>query len=128
MITHIPLNIVLGALFVVLFGIYRWKQRQNNIHNATQLTIYYRIAQQLTDALSSEDLSWNEYVLLMNGLRETHNERLKGSHINQYKMPLMTTLNSMKSYNDGTNRPVFNPPRRTAPIRRQNKPQGGNNA
>lgn len=125
---HLPINIVLGAVLIALFVLYRWKQRQNDLHNATQLTIYYRIAEQLTDALSSEDLSWNEYVMLMNGLRETHNESLKGSHIEQYKMPYMTTINSMESYNDGTNRPVFDPPRRTAPIRRQNKSQGGNNA
>lgn len=126
---NFSISVVLFVVFIGLFAWYHWKRRQNDMHNATQLAIYNRIAQQMTDALSAEDLSWNEYVIIMNGLRETHNESLKGSNTDQYKLPPMTTLNSMgKEYDSGTNRRVFEPPRRNIPIRKHKNSQGENNA
>ena len=68
-----------------------WLQiRSDNKHNAYQYAIYNRMAEKIANGLSSEEMSYDQYVILINTLREVFNENLRGWNAQKLKLPRMS--------------------------------------
>jgi len=90
-VAAVPLAVVLATAIVAVF----WRRQQEK-GNARQFTIYSRIQAQLHAALAREELSWDQFVITMNTLRETHNERLRGPSRPKYLLPYLETRDTME--------------------------------
>ena len=92
--TVFPLFIFLASVFGVSIGTVVWWLVRQSRHNYKQYVIYNRIANQLHNGLANDQLSWEEFSILMNLVRETHNESLRGKDGRKYFMPLLSTHQS----------------------------------
>ena len=105
---------------VLVLGVYVWIRLRQDRYNYRQYTIYNRIQEQLHNAFADEELTWDQFVITMNALRETHNESLRGPRRKTYTIPLFTIKDSMEGtpiHDTTTTAVVPDRPRRRLPRR-----------